>query len=132
MGELLRRRLLAATATVGTVGLGGCLTLDPAVRADTGDSVVFEELSTSEPWASGYVRTSVSLADDATTSGGVGRLNVIGEDGTTFSSTALDAGQTSVTVSVPANTNATVVAVNTVNGSVVERLPVRTDGNRLV
>jgi hypothetical protein len=33
-----------------SLGLGGCLTLSPTIGVDTDNSIVFEGVSTSEPW----------------------------------------------------------------------------------
>nr|WP_317176085.1 hypothetical protein [Halovivax sp. KZCA124] len=84
-----------------------------------------------EPWASRSVATTVTLTSAATTTDSVTQLVVIAESGSTFDSTTVDSGQTSVTMYLPTNQNAAIVAVNAVNGTVVERRPVVTDGNKL-
>lgn len=127
-----RRRVLASVALVVALGFGGCLTLSPTVTADTGDSAVFEQVSTDEPWASGQVRTAVTLAPNATTEQGVSKLVVIAGSGSSFDTTTVESGQTSgITLYVPADGNATITAVDTVNGTVVDTQPVTVDGNEL-
>ncbi len=130
-GTLSRRRVVATIPLLGLVVGSGCLTLNPTVTTETTESTVFERLSVTEPWASRSVATTVTLTPAATTTNGVTQLVVIAESGSTFDSTTLDRGQTSVTMYLPTNQNATVVAVNTVNGTVVERRPVATDGDKL-
>lgn len=125
-----RRRLLASLPLVA--GLGGCLTLDPTVTAETGNSTVFESISTSEPWASGRVRTSVTLTSNATSDQGITQLNVTDESGDSFDSTSVSSGQTSgLTLYLPAHQNATITAVDGVNGTTVETRTVSTGGNRI-
>ena len=127
-----RRQVLASVALVVALGFGGCLTLGPAVTADTGNSAVFEQVSTDEPWASGRVKTAVTLTPNATTDQGVSKLVVISGSGSSFDTTTVDPGQTSgATLYLPANGNATINAVNTINGTVVDTQPVTTDGNKL-
>ncbi|MGN8214666.1 MULTISPECIES: hypothetical protein [Halococcus] len=127
-----RRRALAGVALVVALGFGGCLTLGPTVTADTGNSAVFEQVSSDEPWASGRVKASVNLTPSATTDQGVSKLVVISESGSSFDTTTVETGQTSgITLYLPANGNATVTAVNTVNGTVVGTQTVTADGNKL-
>lgn len=127
-----RRHVLASVALVVALGFGGCLTLGPTVTADTGNSAVFEQVSTDEPWASGRVKTSVTLAPSATTEQGVSKLVVVTESGSSFDTTTVETGQTSgISLYVPANGNVTITAVNTINGSVVGTQPVTTGGNKL-
>ncbi|PSP19331.1 hypothetical protein BRC80_02800 [Halobacteriales archaeon QH_9_66_26] len=127
-----RRRVLASVVLVIALGFGGCLTLSPTVTADTGDSAVFEGVSTDEPWASGRVKTAVTLTPNTTTEQGVSKLVVISESGSSFDSTTVETGQTSgITLYLPANGNATITAVNTINGTVVDTQPVTADGNKL-
>lgn len=116
---------------VSSLGLGGCLTLDPTVTANTANSTVFEGFSTTEPWVSGRIVTTVDLAPNATTTGDVTTLAVIAEDGSKFDATTVAGGQTSATVYLPANQNATVVALDSINGTVVDTQPVTTGGNKL-
>ncbi len=131
MASLPRRHVLVSLLLVSSLGLGGCLTLSPSVTVDTDNSTVFKKASTSEPWVSGRVKTSITLTSNATTTQGVSKLAVISASGSTFDTTMLDSGQSSATVYVPANQNATIVAVDTVNGTVVETKTIRTDGNTL-
>lgn len=127
-----RRQVLAGVALVVALGFGGCLTLGPTLTADTGNSAVFEQVSTDESWASGRVKTSVTLTPSATTDQGVTKLVVVTESGSSFDTTTVETGQTSgITLYLPTNGNATITAVNTVNGTVVDTQPVTTDGNEL-
>lgn len=127
-----RRHLLVSFLLVVSLGFGGCLTLDPTVTADTSDSTVFESVSTEEPWVSGRVRTSVTLASNATSAQGVTQLTVTDESGDTFDSISVSSGQTSgLTLYLPANQNATITAVNSINGTTVETLTVRTGGDNV-
>ena len=115
-----RRQRVRLVAVVILVASSGCLALDPTVDLNTTDSAVFAGASASGSWASGQVTTTVDLTRNATTGEGVSQLNVITASGKTFHRTALDSGQSSATVVLPTNGTATVVAVNTVNGTVVE------------
>ena len=126
------RRAVATVVVVSMLLTGGCLTVNPSVSADTGGSAVFESFESTEPWSSGQVRTSVSLTDDATTSKGVSKLVVVSSSGTSFYTTTLEAGETSTTLFLPPSGEATVLAVNTVNGTVVDTITVRTEGDALV
>ena len=126
-----RRHVLLSLLLVASLGLGGCLTLSPTVGVDTENSTVFEDASTSEPWASGRVRTSITLAENATTTQDVNELVVISESGDDFDTVTLDSGQTSATVYVPVNQNATLVAIDTVNGTTIETRTIRTGGNKI-
>lgn len=126
-----RRGVVATIALLGLVAGSGCLTLSPTVTIETTESTVFERLSVNEPWASKSIATTVTLTPAATTENGVTQLVVLSESGSTFDSTTVDRGQTSVTMYLPTNQNATIVAVNTVNGTVVERRTVATGGNKL-
>ncbi|WP_049900250.1 hypothetical protein [Halococcus agarilyticus] len=128
-----RRQVLASVALVVALGFGGCLTVGPTVTADTGNSAVFEQVSTDEPWASGRVKTSVTLTPSATTEQGVSKLVVISGSGSSFDTTTVETGQSSgISLYLPANGNATITAVNTVNGTVVDTTTVTTGGNELV
>lgn len=127
-----RRHVLVSLLLVSSLCLGGCLTLSPAVSMDTDNSRVFKDVSTIEPWVSGRVKTSIMLTLNATTAGDVTKLAVISASGSTFDTVTLDSGQTSTTVYVPANGNATIVATDTVNGTVVETQPVTTGGNKIL
>lgn len=126
------RQALAAVAVVSLLLSGGCLTVAPTVDADTGGSAVFESVESTEPWSSGQVRASVSLTANSTTGMGVSKLVVVSSSGTSFYTVSLDPGETSTTLFLPPNAEATVLAVNTVDGTVVERITVRTDGDNVV
>lgn len=108
----------------------GCLAHGPAVDLNTTDSVVFSGAAAGGSWAVGEVRTTVDLTPNATTSG-VSQLNVV-VDSQTFHRTALDSGETSASVVLPTNGTATLVAVNTVNGTVVETRNVTVSSDRVI
>ena len=74
---------------------------------------------------------SITLAENATTTQDVSKLAVIAESGKTFDSVTLDSGQTSASVYVPANQNATLVAIGTTNGTTIETRTITTDGNKI-
>lgn len=133
-GTPSRRRVVSTIALLGLVVGSGCLTLGPTVTTEpteSTESTVFEQLSVTEPWASGSVETTVTLTSTATTTNGVTQLVVIAESGSTFDSTTVNSGQTSVRMYLPTNQNATIVAVNAVDGTVVERRTVTTGGTDL-
>ncbi len=98
----------------------GCLSLDPTVTLDTADSTVFKSTSTTDTVAVGKVDTRVMLTNEATTSEGVTQLNVIDATGKAVYKTPVESGETTVTLMLPTTGTVTVVAVNTVNGTVVE------------
>jgi hypothetical protein len=124
-------RLLAVVALGALLVTSGCLTTDPAVELNTTESVVFEGASTSGPVAIGQVNAKLSLVPNATTDGGVDRLLVVAPNGETFHRTALDSGQSSATVLLPPDGSATIVAANTVNGTVVETRNATVTGDSL-
>ena len=131
MADLPHRRILVSFLLVVSLGLGGCLTLSPTVGVDTTNSSVFESVSTNEPWASGRVQTTVTLAPNATTTQDVSKLAVISTSGTTFDTVTLDSGQTTATVYTPANQNATLVAIGTTNGTTIDTQTITTGGNKI-
>lgn len=108
----------------------GCLARGPAVDLNTTDSLVFSSAEAGGSWAVGEVRTTVALTPNATTSG-VSQLNVV-VDGQTFHRTRLDSGETSASVVLPTNGTATLVAVNAVNGTVVETRNVTVSSDRVI
>lgn len=121
--------LLAATVAFALVS-GGCLTLDPAVSADTGNSTVFEDVSATESWSGPGVRVNATLrstpeARDVTT------ITVVKENGRTYWTFGVDSGQTTVILSLPANQNATIVASNSVNSTTIEKLNVTASGTEI-
>ena len=107
-------------AVLVLVAGGGCLTLNPGMDLTTQNSTVFHDVSSSEEWANGRVVGTLSLTPNATTDQGVSQINVVAADGETFYTTPLDSGQSTVSIMAPTNGTATIVAVNTVNGTVVE------------
>lgn len=127
-----RRRFLATLPLAAGIGLGGCLTLDPTVDADTAGSAVFETISTDESWASGRVRASVTLAANATSEQDVTDLTVTTESGKSFDSTTVSSGQSrGLTLYLPAGENATITATDSINGTTIESQRVETGGDEL-
>ena len=55
-------------------------------------------------------------------------LSVMTSDGSSFYTTTVDAGQTSVILPLPTKAPATIVATNTINGTIVSNVTVRVDG----
>lgn len=123
------RRLCAVAAVALLVVTAGCMTVNPSIRS-SGDSEVFERVSTTSEWGTSSVQASVTLTPAATTSMGVTRLNVITQSGESFYTTTVDSGQTSVSLPVPTGTRSRIVAVNTVNGTVVETYNLTVVGSR--
>jgi hypothetical protein len=126
-----RRHLLVTVVMLISIGLGGCITTNPAVQADTSNSTVFEQFSAAEPWTSGKVRTSTTLSYNATRSLGITDIVVINERGTVVSTSTINAGQTSVILMLPVNQNVTVVAMND-TGYAIENQTVTTTGQTIV
>lgn len=125
-----RATRIGVVVVVVLLASSGCLARGPAVDLNTTDSVAFAGASTGGSWAVGQVRTTIALTPNATTNG-VSQLNVV-VDGETFHRTALDSGETSASVVLPTNGTATLVAVNTVNGTVVETRTATVRSNRVV
>jgi hypothetical protein len=132
MRPTARRQVLVTVLVIGSLMVGGCLTLDPTVGIDTDNTTVFKNASTTEPWVSGRVRTSITLTANATTTQDVTKLAVISKSGSTFDTVMLDSGQTSATMYVPANQNTMIVAIDTVNGTVIETRTITATGNTIV
>lgn len=126
------RRIIVGLALLCLVAGSGCLTTNPTITVDTSSSTVFADIAASEPWTSRSLSTTATLNATATTDQGVGKLVVIAADGTSFDSVTLDTGQTSATFYVPPNQNVTLLAVNTINGTVVESQPIVTSGHRVL
>lgn len=129
-GRSVRRVLVVAMVVCGLV-VGGCLTLDPSISANTNDSAVFESLSVSESWSSQRVRAQATLASSPA-AGNVTQITVVTASGTSYSTITLDPGQTSAVLEIPANQNATLVASDAVNATTIEKLNVTTGGNELL
>lgn len=130
--SISRRSLLAAVATGGMLGVGGCMTINPSVRVSgLADSTVFKQISTSEPWASGRVALSVSLTSAATTKHGVRQLAVIDKSGEEFDTASVHSGQTSKTLFAPTHQMTTLSATD-YNGKTVEQITVTVDGQKIV
>ena len=130
MRPTARRQILVAILLVGSLSLGGCLTVNPAVTPETTNSSVFETLSVNESWASGRIRTTAKLTSSPA-AGNVTQITVIQANGETFSTRQVDPGQTTVILMLPPNQNATLVASNTINGTTLATLNVTTGGNKL-
>ncbi|MFC5971082.1 hypothetical protein ACFPYI_07030 [Halomarina salina] len=124
-------RLLLAATVVVALSLGGCLTLDPAVSAETGDSAVFERITATEPWAGSGVRVNATLKSTPE-AGEVTSISIVQDDGRTFRTHTVDPGQSTLILSLPANERVTIVASNTVNSTTVETLNVSTGGDELL
>ena len=119
MTETHRSRVVVVAVLVLVAG-SGCLTLNPGMDLTTQNSTVFHDVSSSGEWANGRLVGTLSLTPNATTDQGVSQINVVAADGETFYTTAVDSGQSNVSIMTPTNGTATIVAVNTVNGTVVE------------
>ncbi len=126
-----RVRLLAAVAFGTLLVTSGCLATGPAVELNTTESTVFEGAATDGAVAVGQVTAKLRLASNATTDEGVDRIVVIAPNGETFHRTTLDSGQSSATILLPPDGSATVVAANTVNGTVVETRNATVTGDSL-
>jgi hypothetical protein len=124
------RALLAATV-VCSLALGGCLTLDPTVSADTDDSAVFEDLSVTESWSGSSVRVNATLRSTPEATN-VTTITVIRANGRPYETKSVESGQSTVILTLPSNADATVVASNSVNATTVDTLNVTTGGNRLL
>ncbi len=112
-------------------GSSGCFTLDPNVSLNTTGSTVFQTASFSGSWAT-QVAANISLTPNATTTRGITHLDIITSSGNTFDTTALDSGESTATVLLPANGTVTIVAVNTINGTTVESRNATVTGDPLV
>ncbi|GAA0465542.1 hypothetical protein MUK72_00645 [Halococcus dombrowskii] len=125
------QRCFVATIVVCSLAFGGCLTLDPTVTADTNGSAVFERIAPSESWSSQRVRAKATLTASPS-AGNVSTITVVSASGTSFSTAPIDPGQTSVSLELPANETAMLVASDAVNGTTIEKLNVTTGGNELL
>ena len=126
-----RVQLLAVVALGMLLVISGCLTTDPAVELNTTESTVFAGAATDGAVAVGQVNTKLRLVPNATTDEGVDRISGIAPNGETFHRTTLDSGQSSASVLLPPDGSATVVAANTVNGTVVETRNATVTGDSL-
>jgi len=115
---------------VCSLALGGCLTLDPTVSADTDDSAVFEDLSVTESWSGSSVRVNATLRSTPEATN-VTTITVIRANGRPYETKSVESGQSTVILTLPSNADATVVASNSVNATTVDTLNVTTGGNRL-
>lgn len=124
-------RTLLAGLLVGSLVFSGCLATDPAVVADTGDSTVFSEFSVDESWATNHVKTNATLRSTPA-AGDVTTIVVIKQNGNVYASEQVAAGQTAVSLPLPTNQSATIVASNSVNSTTIETLNVSTTGDTLL
>ena len=125
------RRALLAVVLVVALSTSGCLTLDPTVSANVGESTVFDSLTATEPVTGPGVRVNATLSSTPDASN-VTTITIIKENGRTYGTTSVDSGQSTVILSLPANSNATIVASNSVNSTTIEELNVTTGGNKLL
>lgn len=130
MRSTVSRQVFLVILVVGSLTLGGCLTLNPTVTPETTDSSVFKKLTINESWASQRIQTTATLTGSSAADN-VTQITVIGENGKTFSTRQVDPGQTTVILQLPPNQNATLVASDTINGTTIETLNVTTGGNKL-
>ncbi|MFD1512855.1 hypothetical protein [Halomarina rubra] len=124
-------RLLLAVAVTLALPLGGCLTLDPSVDAAVADSTVFDDIAATESWSGSGVRVVATLASTPNASE-VTTVSVVRANGDPYHTTQLEPGQSRVVLSLPAHERVTLVAINSVNSTTVERLNVTTGGDRVV
>ncbi|PSP61414.1 hypothetical protein BRC77_13200 [Halobacteriales archaeon QH_8_64_26] len=130
MSETVSGRALLATLLVCSLVLGGCLTLSPTVSADTNDSAVFEDLSPTESWSASGIRVNATLKSTSAASN-VTSIAVIQGNGRTYETVDVASGQSTVILTLPPNTNATLVASNSVNSTTIGTLNVTTGGNEI-
>ena len=127
----MKRSQYVALLSVAVLMIGGgCLTAQPEIEFATDNPAVFEDISTTDEWGASSVHSSVTLAAGATTTGGVTSLSVVTSNGSSFYTTSVDPGQTSVTLPLPTQTPATIIATNTVNGTTVGNATIRISGAR--
>ena len=127
MTKNYRRRSVLVLLVIAVV-CGGCVTAQPTLASATNDPAVFESISTADSWGTSSLQTSITLAPGATTSEGVTKLSVVTANGSSFYTTSLDPGQTSVTLPLPMGT-AQIIATNTVNGTTVGTANMTVSGN---
>lgn len=106
----------------------GCVTTQPTLNLTTNDPAVFKNVSTADPWGTSSLQTTVTLAPGATTSEGVTDLSVVTASGSSFYTTSLDPGQTSVMLPLPTGSSQ-IIATNTINGTTVGTANVTISGN---
>jgi hypothetical protein len=131
MSPTPRGRLLLAAVVVCSLAFSGCLTIDPAVDTETADSAVFEELSTTEPWSTSAVRVNATLRSTPAAAN-VTTITVILPNGRAYETTSVEPGQSTVILTLPANTEVTLVASNSANSTTIGTLNVTASGNRVL
>ncbi len=124
-----KRRLGGVVLTTLLVISAGCVTVNPAIESSSNGSNVFKNVTTSNEWGTSSIHASITLSPNATTEMGVSRLNVITSSGSSFYSTTVDSGQTSVSMPLPSGGSAQIIAVNTINGSVVDTYNITVTGS---
>ena len=128
--DSMRGSYVAVVAiTVIMIGCSGCLTTHPTIHERGGDADVFESVSTSDEWGTSSIQATVTLTPTAVTDRGVTRLVVIAANGDSFYSTTVDSGQTAVSLPLSTGQTSQIIAVNTVNGTVVGKQNVTVGGN---
>lgn len=123
--------MLAVLGTTGTLGLGGCLTLDPTLSTPgLANSQVFKALTPAN-WAVQHLTVGVSFTSVATTKLGVRSLTVVAASGSAVWSDTVSPGESSIMASLPTAQTVTLVATD-YDGRTVETLRVTVGGNTLV
>lgn len=125
------RKAVLSVVLIVVSSFSGCLTLGPTVTADTDNSTVFKDLSSTEAWAGQAVRVRATLKSSGDAAN-VTQITIIKENGRTFQTQTIDPGQTTVVLILPVNQNATIVSSNSVNSTTIEELNVTTEGNRII
>ncbi|WP_237561197.1 hypothetical protein [Halococcus sediminicola] len=106
----------------------GCLSVNTSVHPAANESVVFEEFTVNEPWASNHVWVNTTLRSTPAASN-VTTISVIQENGQAFSTHQITSGETSVFLALPTNQNVTIVASNTANSTTIEKTNVSVAGS---
>jgi len=128
--DSMRRLYLGVVITVVIVGVSGCLTVHPTVHERGSDADVFEGVSTTDEWGTSSIQATVTLTSAAVTKDGVTKLVVVAESGDSFFATTVNSGQTKVSLPMPTGQTVELLAVNTVNGTVVGKQNVTIGGHR--
>lgn len=130
MRPTTHQQVLVAVLVIGSVAVGGCLTLNPSVTPETNNSSVFKNFTVNESWASQRVQTTIHLTSSSVAKN-VTQITVIGENGKTFSMRQVDPGQTTVILQLPPNETVTLVASDSINGTTLATLNVTTGGDNV-
>ena len=97
-----RRRTLLITVFACMLVFSGCLSVNTSVHPAANESVVFEEFTVNEPWASNHVWVNTTLRSTPAASN-VTTISVIQENGQAFSTHQVTSGETSVFLAFPTN-----------------------------